>query len=443
MQRIKIIAFFAAMLSVALLFTAFGQKASLKAIKSPSKESKDKAADKTSPFVRVSTSETDAAEPDITSAPDGGVYLIWVEHRANKESDVFLQKFNAEKKPLSEKVRVNPKAGQATAWRGDPPTVKVGSDNTVYVGWSGRVEVKEGSANDLYLSVSRDGGRKFDAPVKVNDDKIPAVHGMHSMAIDKNNHIYFSWLDERYLKNETHARHQAKTEQKPENKTEATEKKHQHSEANREIYFAVSKDGGKSFGKNKRIAADGCPCCKTSILTAPDGRVYISWRQVLPDDFRHIAITSSSDGGKSFEPMTIVSDDKWQIGGCPVSGAALAVGADNILRTVWYTAGDAGKPGLYRAESKDGGKTFSPRAHLYEGRVAGTPLLLSGKTGELKIVWQSDGKILQLTTQMLPNGAGNIEEIGTGRFPSATIAGEKLFVGFIQNERDKRSIWLY
>jgi hypothetical protein len=116
---------------------------------------------------------------------------------------------------------------------------------------------------------------------------------------------------------------------------------------------------------------------------------------------------------------------------------------DNTLRTVWYTAGDAGKPGLYQAESKNGGKTFSPRVHLYEGRITGTPLLLLSKPNELKIVWQSDGKILQLTTQMLSNSAGNIEEIGTGRFPTATIAGEKLFVGFIQNEGDKRSIWLY
>ncbi len=44
-----------------------------------------------------------------------------------------------------------------------------------------RVEVAEGSANDLYLSVSRDGGKSFDAPVKVNDDRLPAVHGMHSL----------------------------------------------------------------------------------------------------------------------------------------------------------------------------------------------------------------------------------------------------------------------
>lgn len=445
MQTIRIVASFAMLFTAPFLPTAFGQSVSLKETKSSLKESakelKGEAGDKTSSLVRVSASNADSAEPDIAAAPDGGVYLIWVEHRENKEADVFLQKFDSGKNPVGEKVRVNPRVGEATAWRGDPPTVKVGTDNTVYVGWTARVPVAEGSANDLFLSVSRDGGKTFGAPVKVNDDKIPAPHGMHSMTIGKNNRVYFSWLDERYLQHEEHQ--QAKTERKAENKPDGAQKKHEHMEANREVYFAVSKDGGKSFGKNKKLAADACPCCKTSILDAPDGRIYVSWRQVLPEDFRHIAVASSDDGGKSFAPAAIVSDDKWQIGGCPVSGASLAVGDDNVLRTVWFTAGDAGKPGLYTAQSTDGGKTFSPRALLYEGRVAGTPLLFRDKTNNLKIVWQSDGKILQLTFQTTPGNIDKVKEIAVGKFPSATIAGEKLFVAFIQTETDKRGIWLY
>jgi hypothetical protein len=71
------------------------------------------------------------------------------------------------------------------------------------------------------------------------------------------------------------------------------------------------------------------------------------------------------------------------------------------------------------------------------------PLVLSTKTGSSKIVWQSDGKILQLTTQQVSNDTFNVEEIGTGRFPSAAIAGEKILVAFTQNEGDKRSVWLY
>jgi hypothetical protein len=194
MQRVKIIAVFVMLFSASFSLMVSGQNASSEAAKLLSRESKDETNEKAPRLIRVSTSGADSAEPDIASASDGSVYLIWVEHRANKEADVFLQKFNAERKTIGGKVRVNPKIGQATAWRGDPPSVKVGNDNTVYVGWTARVEVQEGSANDLYLSVSRDGGQTFAAPVKVNDDRIPADRGMHSMAIDKNNHIYFSCL---------------------------------------------------------------------------------------------------------------------------------------------------------------------------------------------------------------------------------------------------------
>ena len=429
MRNIKIIIGLIILLSAPFLLSFFGKIA---------------AADGTKPaaLTRVSAPDADSAEPNMAAAPGGGVYLVWVEH-AGGDADVFLQKFDTGKNPVGEKTRVNPQAGKATAWRGDPPSVVVGANKTVYIGWTARVETDEGTANDLYLSVSRDGGKSFNAPVKVNDDTLPAVHGMHALMVDKNNNIYFSWLDERYLKHENHEHHK-----KTEDKTDAAQTQPHHKmEMNREVYFTVSKDGGKTFAANKKLAGDACPCCKTSIIAAPDGRIYVSWRQVLPNNYRHIAVASSSDGGKTFAAPMIVSDDKWQIEGCPVSGAALAVGANNTLKVVWYSAGEAGKTGLYWAESKDGGATFSPRRLLYEGVLTGTPVLLAeDENKDYKIVWQSNGKVWQLSTQLTQNDGvkdSKIEEIGTGKMPSATIADEKLYVGLIQNEGDKRSIWLY
>jgi hypothetical protein len=39
---------------------------------------------------------------------------------------------------------------------------------------------------------------------------------------------------------------------------------------------------------------------------------------------------------------TVVSDDRWELRGCPVSGPALAAGERGDVRVLWYTAGDAG-----------------------------------------------------------------------------------------------------
>ncbi len=390
--------------------------------------------------VRVSAPGADAAEPAAASAPDNGVYIVWVEHGADKNADVFLQKMNAQGQSVGEKVRVNSEAGAATAWRGDPPTIAVGSDGKIFVGWTARVNAPEGSSSNLVISLSRDGGHSFDAPVKVNDDKLPAVHGMHSLAVDQNGSIYMAWLDERYLREDA-AKSQPKespTEPKTGSSNAEAGAAHKHSEANREVYFAVSKDGGKSFSANKKLASDVCPCCKTSIVAAPDGKVYFSWRQVLPDNFRHIAVAASSDNGASFSQAAIVSDDRWQIAGCPVSGASLAIGANNALNVVWFSAGEAGQPGIYRSESVDGGKTFSPRVLVSEGAAFGTQALVTDAAKNLEAVWSAGGKVV---TGKLKNDAP-INELGAGELPSAALAGKNLIVAFIRKENDKRAIWV-
>lgn len=389
--------------------------------------------------IRISSPDADAAEPTVASVPDGSIYVVWAEHQPGKEADIFLRHFDSEVKPFGEAVRVNPEAGQATAWRGDPPTIKIGADGTIYVGWTARVEVSKGSANDLYLSISRDGGKSFSAPVKVNDDKLPAVHGMHSLEVDRTGRVYFAWLDERYLKKE-------KPEQMrmPQSGGNSGEMKHQHAEPNREVYYAVSTDAGQTFSLNKKLAGNVCPCCKTSMTAAPDGRVYVSWRQVLEGDFRHIAVSSTTDGGDSFAPPVIISNDRWQIVGCPVSGAGMTVDAAGNLKIVWFTAGDAGTPGIYQTESKDGGKSFSPRVLISDKSANGTPVIVQDAEENYRAVFSAtDKNTYSLATE---NAASEFTEqniVTDADLPSATIIKDKIFIVFIKRVNDKRNIFLF
>jgi hypothetical protein len=145
--------------------------------------------------VRVSAGGTAAAEPAAATARDGSVYVAWVEHKG-KEADVWLAHFDGEARPAGQPVRVNPNAGEATAWRGDPPSLAVAPDGTVYVVWTAR-DASAPHATTLYLSASRDGGRGFGPPSKVNDDAKPGDHGMHSLAVAGDGRVYVAWLDER------------------------------------------------------------------------------------------------------------------------------------------------------------------------------------------------------------------------------------------------------
>ncbi|MET0622468.1 MAG: sialidase family protein, partial [Pyrinomonadaceae bacterium] len=331
--------------------------------------------------VRVSAEGVNAAEPAVAAAPGGAVYVAWVGHGAGKEADVWVARFDDKGNREGEPARVNPVAGGATAWRGDPPDLTVDDDGTVYVAWTARA-AEAGHATTLYLSASRDGGRSFAPPVKVNDDATVGVHGMHSMAVGRGGRVYLAWLDERNL----HQHHEA-----PKTVEGAGAKKASggmHGEQNREVFFAASGDGGRTFSRNRRVASEACPCCQTALAVTGDGRVHVGWRQVLPGDMRHIAVASSEDGGETFAAPVVVSDDRWELRGCPVSGPALAAGDGGGLRVLWFTAGEAGRPGLYSSESSDGGRTFAPRRLLKEGTLRGTPLLLADERGGLTALFE-------------------------------------------------------
>ncbi|MBD0324808.1 MAG: exo-alpha-sialidase [Pyrinomonadaceae bacterium] len=386
------------------------------------------------PPSRVSAENVDAAEPSIAAGRDGTAYIVWIEHGANKQADVLVARLDVEGRLTGAPVRVNPKAGEAKGWRGDPPTIAVAPDKTVYVGWTARAAEK-GPATTLYLSASRDEGRTFDAPVKVNDDEKPASHGMHSLAVSADNRVYVAWLDERNVP------------PLPEHLPGANQKTMEHAEPNSELFFAHSADGGRTFSANKRLAGEACPCCKTALVAGRGNQVYASWRQVLPGDFRHIAVASSTDGGQTFAQPQVISDDKWKITGCPVSGPALAVANDGALRAVWYTAGEGGSAGLYWAESRDEGRTFGERKLLAAGQVRGNPSLLLDEQYNLFAVWESDEEKEPriLSSRLAANSiaaATSTTLADHAELPAIAKGGEQLFVGYIVSNKDQRSIWV-
>jgi hypothetical protein len=398
--------------------------------------------------VRVSAEGVNAAEPAVAADAAGAVYVAWVGHGAGKEADVWVARFDAEGKREGEAARVNPAAGEATAWRGDPPDVAVADDGTVYVAWTARA-AETGHATTLYLSASRDGGRSFAPPSKVNDDATPGVHGMHSLAVGSGGRVYLAWLDERNL----HQQHESPKTVDSAGDGAGAKKAGggMHGERNREVFFAASGDGGRTFSPNRRVASEACPCCQTALAVAGDGRVYVGWRHVLPGDMRHIAVAASEDGGETFAAPTIVSDDRWELRGCPVSGPALAAGDGGGLRVLWFTAGEAGRPGLYTSDSNDGGRTFAPRRLLKEGNLRGTPLLLADERGGLVAVFEGAndsgsnglwrlrlGDTTGEATGDATGDAGGASPVGGGESASAATRDGRLNVAYVAHG----GVWL-
>jgi BNR repeat-like domain len=380
--------------------------------------------------IPVSSGDADAAEPAIAASPDGSVYLAWVNHGPNKEANVMITRFSRDGQIQGKAVRVNSQPGTATAWRGDPPTVAVAPDHTVYVGWTARVDPKAGHATTLYLSSSHDQGQTFAAPVKVNDDTRPADHGMHSLAVGSDGRIYMAWLDERNIAPIPPMDSSAKGP---------------HIESNRDLFYATSMDGGRTFSANQRVASDVCPCCKTAVAVSSDGHLYLSWRQVLPGDLRHIAVASSSDQGKTFSAPKIVSDDQWVIAGCPVSGPSLSVDKDGVLSVLWYSGGANGRTGLYWSQSNDHGSTFDGRKLVSAGPTKGSPVVVT-ENGLTASVWEAteggESKVLTSALQNRETNSNSFPIADHGELPAAVLTEGHLFIAYIAKANERQNIWL-
>src|SRR5215207_3197350 len=374
--------------------------------------------------IQISAPGVDAAEPATAAAPDGTFYVAWVNHD-ERQADVMLAHFNHKAEMQGSAVRVNRRPGAATAWRGDQPSVAVTPNGAVYVLWTAQVEAGETHGTDIYLSSSTDGGQSFASEVKVNDDKALGAHGMHSLAVAKDGRIYAGWLDERNVHAPT-----------PSMKAEG-----HHMESNRELYVAYSTDGGHTFSVNRKVASEACPCCKTALAVSADGTLYAGWRQVLPGSYRHIAVASSTDGGTKFSASVIVSDDRWMLQGCPVSGPSLSVdAASGSLKVAWYAAGEGGAPGVYVAESKDNGRSFSPRQLLSQETVRGTPALAVGNHN-LIALWQNSD-VAETRMRNIGTAGSALSVALNAELPAGTFANDRLFVAYIAKEKEKRSIWL-
>jgi len=378
--------------------------------------------------VRVSPQGKTATEPVIGADGSGNLFVAYVE-RSGKSADLYLQKLDKGGAAVGERAMINPNPGEVKTWAGDPPTLAFGKEGTIFVGWTRSLTDPSAKGNDLVLSVSVDGGRSFAAPLKINDDEKPASHGMHSLTVDTNGRIIVAWLDERNIK----ADH-------TENMASALFH-HEDVEPNSEVFYSTSDDGGKTFTPNKKIASDVCPCCKTFLAAGDDGTVYMSWRQVLKGDYRHIAVASTADGGKTFSNAVIVSDDQWQLNACPISGAAIVSSGPQTLDVLWYTAGKAGAPGLYSARSTDGGKTFSPRKVVDSEAIAGSPTLLSTADKVFAVFKQADDKIVS-TSANTSTVFGPVSEQARGLAPSAIVADGKLITAFIENSNSRSEIWV-
>ena len=216
-------------------------------------------------------------------------------------------------------VAVTPEPEAVTADSENRPKVAVGANGTVHVSWTQNLGQK--MTGNIRYARSTDGGRTYSVPAIVNDDRQIISHRFDSLATDGKGGVALAWLDARARDGKT---------QKGSPQTQVG------------IYAAVSGDNGASFGRNRKVADHSCQCCRTGLTWTANGPIAF-WRHIFGKNIRDFAI-AGLDGGQ----VRRVTDDEWEIDGCPHHGGNIAAGERGDLHIVWFTNGKKRQGIFYR-----------------------------------------------------------------------------------------------
>lgn len=170
--------------------------------------------------------------------------------------------------------------------------------------------IGKGKDGDVLAWRSTDSGATWSGPSRVNSVVGSAREGLHAMAAGPDGRMFCAWLDLRNHRTE--------------------------------IYGAASKDGGKTWEADTLVYRSPersvCECCHPSVTFSMDGTLTVMWRNQFKGN-RDMYLTSSADGGATFDKARKLGRQSWSLNQCPMDGGAVTAMSDGSLSTVWMRDG--------------------------------------------------------------------------------------------------------
>lgn len=270
-----------------------------------------------------------------------------------QEGYVYVRHSDDGGKTFGPMVAVNPSPEAISADGENRPKLAFSPQGTLYVSYTRSLD--KPFSGYVRFSRSEDGGRSFSAPVTVNDNLDVVSHRFDALAVAADGTIHLAWLDKR----------------------DGTA-----------LYYAFSRDGGRTFSANRRLADHTCECCRVALAMDTDGTPVVFWRRVYGKNIRDHALLRV-DGTST--PVR-VSHDEWAVDACPHHGGGLSIAPDGVYHMAWFDDGPQ-RHGLFYANSRDRGRSFSPPMAFgdYDRQAAHPHVLSLGK--RVLLTWKEfDGK---------------------------------------------------
>jgi len=228
-------------------------------------------------LVTLAISGRTNATPSV-AAVNQFVAVAWGATLSGHGTDVYVAVSRDGGRTFRSPVRVNDVEGSASLGLEQPPRVSVVAQATrePLVVVVWSAKTKDGTR--LLVARSKDGGLSFTPNVPVTGSEAAGNRGWASTTVDRRGHVVAVWLDHR----EMASGHMHST-------GTSTSDGAAHAQASK-LYFADANDPASALA----LLGGVCYCCKTAVAAGPDGSIYAAWRHVYPGDVRDIAFISST-----------------------------------------------------------------------------------------------------------------------------------------------------
>jgi len=213
--------------------------------------------------------------PTVETTPAGSFLVTWIDRRQDSPAAraIYMARLDARGRPAGRSYKVGDNAcdccrlGVAFADQG----------RTVYLAHR---EVAKDNIRNHVLLTSTDGGATFGPPVTISDDGwlTGCPHSGPTIAVDRLGRIHVTWFT------------QGRAE----------------SEAG--VYYAVSRDGGRSFAPRVLVHGNTAPEVLHTTLAASDaGTVYLAWDNLDESRRSQIFVRTLAPDGVTWSPVQQIS----------------------------------------------------------------------------------------------------------------------------------------
>ena len=353
----------------------------------------------------------DSGQPSLVVGSDGRVLLSWIEPG---QPNGYVLRFSVRGPQGWSAPKTIARGANWFVSDADVPSMAVLSDGTLAAHWFVKPAGvgRESEAYDINLAFSRDGGTTWSKPITPHHDGKKRQHGFVSLMPTADAKLAALWLDGRNMASEE--------------------------EGDMALMYTTIAPNG-TVAPEVEIDKRTCECCKTSMTATPGGLVAV-YRDRSDKEIRDVAIARFVNG--KWSPPQIVSNDGWEIDGCPINGPAVSSNGKN-LAVAWFTAPDD-KPQVYVVLSNDGGATFGKKIRIDDGKAQGRVDIASRATGGAVVSWVERGEkgnevrireIAPNATAAAPTNVSGMTGIGSGAFPRMVRSGDDIVIAWTDASR--------